>query len=149
MIKLTFDLETYYSTICDAQSVIHRALLREILFNSKKIERLELNLINRSLNLTGTSLVDFKFKLEEIQKEIREHKNFIKRTNIAVPVDYYDQELWVSEKIKETIHDADERIGKIYDAKKKVEEKIKENKGVLTLDNAKNILELVIALLKK
>ena len=149
MIKLTYDLETYYSTLCDAQSVIHRALLRDILFNNRKLGRAELNLINRSLNLTGNYFVEFQTRLDEMQKEIREHKQFIKRTYIAVPVDYYKQEFWVTEKIKETIKDTEERIKKVQEAKKMIEEEVNKHKGILTLDNAKIILELVIDFLKK
>lgn len=147
MIKLSYNLDTYYATICDAQKVIQRAILKEILFSERNIGRKELNLINRGLNISGNFFVDFQTRLEEILKEIREHKTFIKRTNLIAPDNYNQEEIEATKKINETILDVEVRINKIQEAKKIIEKEIRERKGIINIENAKFIIEIILEFL--
>lgn len=147
MIKLSYDLETYYNTICDSQKVIQRAILKEVLFNNKKIDKKDLEIINRGLNITGNFLLEFNFKLEEFLKEIREHESFIKRTGIFPIIEYNTEKIEVIKRIKQTIYDVEIRIDKVTEAKKIIKDKIGEHKGIISSENAKYLLEIVLEIL--
>lgn len=148
MIKLTYDLDTYYETMCDAHKVIQRAILTEIFYTDKKFERKDLEVVNRGLNLTGQHFVALSFKLEEFLKEIREHKTFIKRSGIKerLPFDYDEQENEVIKKINQVLSSIEERRAKIDEAKNIIHQKLAETRGFLTKENAARIIEIVIDL---
>src|SRR3989338_3060582 len=146
MMKLSYDLETYYTTVCDSQEAIQTVFLRQILFSNKKLEKDDINILNQVMNLSGNRLLDLREKMNALLREIREHKTFIKRTTLPVPMEYYTQEKETTEKINTTISDIDIRIQKIKEAKKIIEEQIKKNRGLLSMENAKYLIGLVVEL---
>lgn len=140
MIKLNHDIDTYYVFLANSQAILERLILKHFLFNEKKIDRKELSAIYQAINLTGKSLANFRYKLQQLQNNIKEENIFIKRTNIPVPQDYKSEVQKLKGLVLDKIKDVDKRMDKILERKKLIQEKVDKKKGIFSAQDAKNLL---------
>lgn len=149
MQKTAYDLEEYYQTLRDAQRYIQRAILTEIFYNNEKknIDRAQLSMIERGLNISGGFFVQLDGKLDNFMTELENTRRFVKRTIIPLPDDYGAVEAEAVQKINETKNDVQERLKKINEAKAIIRRELQERKGILTLENAKYLVELIVEFL--
>ena len=138
MVKLNHDAETLYSILCRIQSVIQHFIIKDILFSNQKIGRGELNFFNQSINLAGQNLADFKQNLEKAEIQIKETDLWFKRTTVKPPIDYEEEKRTTHSTSEKIISDINQKIVELQKAKIIIAEKIQENKGYLTLSNAKS-----------
>ena len=141
MLKLDYNLDTYYEFFCRTQSALSRLFSKEILFSDEKIDRKRQDLLNRIFNLTANNLEDYKMKLEIVKNQIKGHRRTIKIANIITLDKYNIQEKQVLEKIDSTIKDINERVNECYTSKKRLEEEVKKRHGLISIETAKNILK--------
>ena len=143
MLKLSYNIDSYYDFFCRSQSVLRRIFVNEILFSETIIDREKQNVLNQAFNITGRNLQEFKFKLELFKDEIKRHRTTIKRTRIPVPKKYNQIEKEAILKIDETLKDVEKRIKETRESKKDLEQEIKKRHGIISLETAKELFDLI------
>lgn len=131
---------SYYIFLANSQAILERLILKHFLFNEKNIDRKELSAIYQAINLTGKSLADFRYKLQQLQNNIKEETIFIKRTNIPVPHGYQDEVQKLKGLVLDKLQDVDNRMEKILERKKLIQEKVDKKKGIFSAQDAKTLL---------
>lgn len=128
MMKAYHDATNLFSIMCRLQSVIQKIYLKSVIFNDSKNKLEHIQILNRSFNVMGNISVDYKDKLDLIVKEIKDQRNWLKRTQINPPKGYNSQESLVLEEFNEMTKEIDERVLKLADAKEKIRSEIIERK---------------------
>jgi hypothetical protein len=140
MMKLEYNLDTYYSFFCDVQSALRTIFLKNILFSDDPIDDVKKNLINRAFNINGQALADFRQALEGAKSKINNHRWTIKKINMPLLPRYNEIEKATLSKISDTLVDVDKNIKETYESKKQLAEEIKKRHNLISIETAKNLL---------
>ncbi|GEM_PF-5542545 len=140
MMKLEYNLDSYYSIYYNAQVALLHLFTKEILFSEEIISDSKEALLRRVFNLNGQALGDFKLRLEDIRNQIQSHRVTIKRTNIPLPAKYDCLEQSTLDKVNLVLADVNQKIDETYEAKNKLADEMKKRHGLLSKETAKKIM---------
>lgn len=143
MMKFNFNLEPYWLFFCNAQALLQKLFLKEILFSNSKITDEKQQLLNRIFNLNGKALSDFDFRLNNVKSQIKFNRITLKRTKIPLPTKYKDYEKKTLEDIGKIQNEVKEEIQKIKEAKKQLQEEIEKRHGWISKTTAKKLLKML------
>lgn len=143
MIKLNNHLDIYYSYVRNSQILMERIFLRDLFFSERKeVSKKELVIFRETHNFIGKNLVEFRFFLKKLGEIVQSEKMHIKRANIPVPKNYWDEEAKLTETINRLTKEVELEIQQTTHRKEEIIKYISE-KRVLTKENLKILLDIL------
>ncbi len=140
MMKLVYNLETYYLFFCNTQCLLRDTSVREIAFSDHIIDDKKENILNRVFNIAGNNLLDLRLRLEHFKNQINSNRVTIKRAGINLPRKYDTMEKIALEKINATIQDLETKVSQTEESKRKLRDEMRRRHGLISKWTLKSIL---------